>query len=104
MAKSSRKPVVKASEKNISSNSMMIKKNKDADVHTMMLTLKSILPASDMSSSFDVMQQTIAYINDLNAVLRNCDLDEEVCQLQSLFGNQLNFNQQTTVFCAAQVQ
>ena len=100
MAKSARK-TVNVSEKKISSASTKIcKKNKDdvTDVNKILLTLKSILPHSNMTSTYDIMQQTISYINDLNAVLANSDVEEDICNLQSMFVNHLNFNQQAAVF------
>merc|ERR1712025_104433 len=100
MAKSARKPA-SAPAKKISSASMKIsKKSKDVttDVDKVMLTLKSLLPQQTMMSSYDIMQETINYINGLNAMLSKCDDGEDICNLQSMFAEQMSFNQQTTVF------
>ena len=89
MAKSARKPTI-ASEKKISSTSMKIKKNKDIsrDVDKVMLTLKELLPSADLISSYDIMEETINYINSLNAMLSTVDDGQDICDLQSLFSQQ----------------
>ena len=89
MAKSARKPTI-ASEKKISSSSMKIKKKKDIsrDVDKVMLTLKELLPSADLISSYDIMEETINYINSLNAMLSTVDDGQDICDLQSLFSQQ----------------
>ena len=89
MAKSARKPTI-ASVKKISSSSMKIKKKKDIsrDVDKVMLTLKELLPSADLISSYDIMEETINYINSLNAMLSTVDDGQDICDLQSLFSQQ----------------
>ena len=91
MAKSARKPTI-TSVKKISSTSMKIKKKKDicasADVDKVMLTLKELLPVGDLMSSYDIMKETINYINSLNAMLSTVDDGQDICDLQSLFSQQ----------------
>ena len=93
MAKSARKPSNTSAKKIASSSMKICKKSKDVttDVDKVMLTLKSLLPQQTMMSSYDIMQETINYINDLNAMLSKCDDGEDICDLQSMFANQVVF-------------
>merc|ERR1711881_169830 len=97
MAKSARRPAIVSDKKKISKSSVKIckKKSEDfADVNKILLQLKSILP-QETTSSFDIMQGTINYINGLNELL---SIDDDMCSLQNMFAGHLNFNQQTPVF------